>query len=306
MTTTKTPTTPAIADGISPPPQEYPDWSDLPDPEPPEDGMLQYPTIRIIDPLIAAHFAHRPDVLVARDGFLCWDRHDRNARLAPDWIIAFGVDAAARMKDNGYLIWEAGKPPDVVIEVASPNTASRDLGIKRDMYAEIAVPEYWRLDPTGGDLYGEPLVGEYLVDGEYRRFDLYRDDAGRILSHSPAMNLDIYWDGEDFGIYDPATGQYLRGLLAERQETQRERQRRQAAERARDAAETRAIQERAARLAAEQRAAQDRVARLAAEQRADQDRVARQAAETRAALAENRAATLQSELNRIRAQRPPQ
>ena len=306
MTTTKTPTTPTIADAISPPPQEYPDWSNLPDPEPPEDGMLQYPTIRIIDPLIAAHFAHRPDVLVARDGFLCWDRHDRNARLAPDWIIAFGVDAAARMKDNGYLIWEAGKPPDIVIEVASPNTADRDLGIKRDMYAEIAVPEYWRLDPTGGDLYGEPLVGEYLADGEYRRFDLYRDDAGRILSHSPAMNLDIYWDGEDFGIYDPATGQYLRGLLAERQETERERQRRQAAERARAAAENRAIQERAARLAAEQRADQDRVARQAAEPRAA---IAEQsAAEDRAArqTAEQRAATLQSELDRIRAQRPPQ
>ena len=284
MTTTKTPTTPAIADGVSPPPQEYPDWSNLPDPDPPEDGMLQYPTIRVIGPLIAAHFAHRPDVLVARDGFLCWDRRDRNAKLAPDWIIAFGVDAAARMKDNGYLIWEAGKPPDIVIEVASPNTASRDLGIKRDIYADIAVPEYWRLDPTGGDLYGEPLVGERLADGEYRRFDLYRDAEGRILSHSPAMNLDIYWDGEDFGIYDPATGQYLRGLLAERRETERERQMRQAAERARAAAEARAIQERAARIAAEGRADD---------------------AEQRATIAENRAATLQSELDRIRAQQPP-
>ena len=289
MTTAQTP---AIADGVSSPPQGYPDWSNLPDPEPIEDGMRQYPTISKLDPLIAAHFAHRPDVLVARDGFLCWDRRDRNAKLAPDWIIAFGVDAAARMKDNGYLIWEAGKPPDVVIEVASPNTASRDLGIKRDIYADIAVPEYWRLDPTGGDLYGEPLVGERLADGEYRRFDLYRDAEGRILSHSPAMNLDIYWDGEDFGIYDPATGQYLRGLLAERRETERERQMRQAAERARAAAETRAIEERAARLVAEQRADQDRAARIAAEQRA--------------ALAENRAATLQSELDRIRAQHPPQ
>ena len=202
MTTAKTPT---IADGVSPPPRQYPDWSDLPDPEPPEDGMLQYPTIRELDPLIAAHFADRPDVLVARDGFICWDPYDRNAKLAPDWIIAFGVDTAARMKDNGYLIWEAGKPPDVVIEVASPNTASRDLGIKRDIYADIAVPEYWRLDPTGGALYGEPLVGEYLTDGEYRRFALYRDADGLILSHSPAMNLDLYWDGADFGIYDPTT-----------------------------------------------------------------------------------------------------
>ena len=288
MTTAKTPT---IADGISPPPQQYPDWSDLPDPDPPEDGMLQYPTIRELDPLIAAHFADRPDVLVARDGFICWDPYDRNAKLAPDWIIAFGIDAAARMKDNGYLIWEAGKPPDVVIEVASPNTASRDLGIKRDIYADIAVPEYWRLDPTGGALYGEPLVGEYLADGEYRRFALYRDAAGRILSHSPAMNLDLYWDGADFGIYAPATRQYLRGLLEERMETARERRMRQAAE---------------------ARAIEDRAARQAAEARAIEDRAARQAAETRAAIAEQRAdreqeraAALQAELDRLRAQQPP-
>ena len=289
MTTAKTPT---IADGISPPQRQYADWSNLPDPEPPEDGMLQYPAIRKLDPLIAAHFADRPDVLVARDGFICWDPYDRNAKLAPDWIIAFGVDVDARMADNGYLIWEAGKPPDIVIEVASPNTASRDLGVKRDIYAEIEVPEYWRFDPTGGDLYGDPLVGEYLADGEYRRFDLRRDDEGRILSHSPAMNLDIYWDGADFGIYDPVTGEYLRGLLEERRETARERQMRQAAERARDAAEARAIEERVARLAAEQRAA-------IAEQRAA-------TAEQRAAREQERATALQAELDRIRAQRPPQ
>ena len=289
MATAKTPT---IADGISPPRRQYPDWSDLPDPEPPEDGMLQYPTIRELDPLIAAHFADRPDVLVARDGFICWDPYDRNSKLAPDWIIAFGVDAAARMKDNGYLIWEAGKPPDVVIEVASPNTASRDLGIKRDIYADIAVPEYWRLDPTGGDLYGEPLVGEYLADGEYRRFDIYRDADGRVLSHSPAMNLDLYWDGADFGIYDPATRQYLRGLLEERMETARERQMRQAAE-------ARAIEDRAARQAAETRAIEDRAARETAETRAA-------SAEQRADREQERAAALQAELDRLRAQQPPQ
>ena len=282
MTTAKTPT---IADGISPPQRQYADWSNLPDPEPPEDGMLQYPAIRKLDPLIAAHFAARPDVLVARDGFICWNPYDRNAKLAPDWIIAFGVDVDARMADNGYLIWEAGKPPDVVIEVASPNTASRDLGVKRDIYAEIEVPEYWRFDPTGGDLYGEPLVGEYLADGEYRRFALRRDDEGRILSHSPAMNLDIYWDGADFGIYNPVTGEYLRGLLEERRETARERQMRQAAERARDAAEARAIEERGARLTAERALAQERAARHTAEQRAT---------------------ALQAELDRIRPQRPPQ
>ena len=216
MTTTKTPT---IADGISPPPQEYSDWSNLPDPEPIEDGMRQYTTISKLDPLIAAHFAHRPDALIGRGGYLCWDPCDYDAKLAPDWFIAFGIDVAACIANNGYLTWRVGKPPDVIIEVATASTADADLGSKRDRYAQIGVPEYWRLDPTGGVLYGEPLVGERLVDGEYQRFAHYKDADDRILSHSPIMNIDLYWDGANFGIYDPVAREYPLGLI----ETRRER-----------------------------------------------------------------------------------
>ena len=217
MTTTKTPTP---ADGIAPPSQEYPNWSNLPDPEPIEDGMRQYPTISKLDPLIATHFARRPDALIGREGFLCWDPYDYDAKLAPDWIIAFGIDVKACLANNGYLIWRVGKPPDVIIEVATASTADDDLGAKRDTYAQIGVPEYWRLDPSGGVLYGESLVGERLVDGEYQRLDHYKDADDRILSHSLAMNIDIYWDGANFGIYDPVTRKYPLGLYETRRENQ--------------------------------------------------------------------------------------
>ena len=49
-------------------------------------------------------------------------------------------------------------------------SAAADLGRKRDLYAALGVLEYWRYDATCGEFYGEPLVGEYLLDGEYRRF----------------------------------------------------------------------------------------------------------------------------------------
>jgi len=38
-------------------------------------------------------------------------------------------------------------PPDLLIEVLSPSTAARDLGIKLDRYRLFGVTEYWVIDP---------------------------------------------------------------------------------------------------------------------------------------------------------------
>ena len=196
---------------------EYPDWSFIPDPEPLEDGMQQEPTLFRIVPILKARFHDRADVLVAGAGFLCYDRSNMNARLAPDCIVAFGVDPDAIRRRNGYLIWEVGKPPDLVMEVASESTAPNDIGRKRVLYASMGIGEYWRLDATGGDLYGEPLAGEYLLDGEYRRYDLRSDSDGRICGHSAALDLNICWDGMRFDIQDPLTGEYHKDHIESRQ-----------------------------------------------------------------------------------------
>ena len=37
--------------------------------------------------------------------------------------------------------------PDLVVEIRSPSTASRDWTIKRDLYAKYGVKEYWVVDP---------------------------------------------------------------------------------------------------------------------------------------------------------------
>ena len=99
---------------------------------------------------------------------------------------------------NAYLIWEAGKPPDFVAEVASESTASNDLGHKRDLYARLGIQEYWRFDATGGSLYGSPLVGERLVDGEYQRYELHTDADGDIWAHSALLDLDFRWMGRGY------------------------------------------------------------------------------------------------------------
>ena len=269
MTTTKT-AADALTNGIVAHEQDMaapePDWSYLPDPEPVEDAMQQLPTITRIFPMIQAHFSDRPDVLVTGEAYLCWDRSNKNARLSPDCMVAIGINPQDVELKNGYLIWEIGKPPDVVIEVASERTARADLTSKRDRYASLGIAEYWRLDPSGGDRYGEPLVGEYLVDGVYRRFDPHTDEDGIIWSRSEIMGINIRWDGRHFATQDPVTGRTMLGLVeANATILQMERDF--------DA-------ERQARLAAEAQAAQERDARL-------QEQAARQAAE--AQLAELRA-----------------
>jgi len=37
--------------------------------------------------------------------------------------------------------------PDLVVEILSPSTRQRDLGIKRNVYAKYGVCEYWIIDP---------------------------------------------------------------------------------------------------------------------------------------------------------------
>lgn len=179
------------------------DWSFVPDPEY-DYGARRW---RICADRLLSHFASRyyysDDVLFAGKGYICYDKSDYDAKVAPYQMLAFGVEEDPIFQRNAYLVWEVGKPPDVVIDVATPSGAEYDLGPKRDMYAKIGVRERWFLDGTGGDLYGEPLVGEYLSGGEYHRYELQTDERGRVLAHSFTLNLTICWDSKDFLAIDP-------------------------------------------------------------------------------------------------------
>jgi Uma2 family endonuclease len=63
-------------------------------------------------------------------------------------------------------------PPDLVVEVVSPGTASYDRREKRDLYAAAGIGEYWIADP--GHRAVELLI---LVGGAYRADHVYRGQA---------------------------------------------------------------------------------------------------------------------------------
>ena len=192
-------------------------WYDsVGEPEPVEDGMQQNPIMEDIASVLRAHFKQQADsVLVSGPTFILYDIHNPNARIAPDCYVTLDVDAQTIVTHNSYRVWQWGKPPDFVLEVASESTASNDITSKRNIYAGIGVLEYWRFDPSGGELYGKPLVGERLVEGEYEPYKLHTAPNGDIWSHSEALNLDFYWRGERFWVKNPVTGEWLNFLEAE-------------------------------------------------------------------------------------------
>lgn len=126
----------------------------------------------------------------------------------PDLLVAFRVDPAAYRETNGYVISEQGKPPDLVLELASPATGHIDVGEKREFYQRLLIPEYWRFDPTGR-FHGARLAGDRLVNRRYEPIDIAELAAGVLQGHSEALNVDWRWDHGRLGCHDPATGLHI-------------------------------------------------------------------------------------------------
>lgn len=93
---------------------------------------------------------------LAIGGFLTTRRHLGRVFLSPVDVVMSGHDVVVP-----DLIVVAGEqhdiltelnvqgPPALVVEIMSPSTRRRDEGIKRKLYDERGVREYWLVDPKG-------------------------------------------------------------------------------------------------------------------------------------------------------------
>ena len=188
-----------------------------------------------------------PDALVAADILVYPVRGNPHISIAPDVLVAFGLATHKRLH---YRIWVEGKPPDWVLEVASPSTEKKDRLEKGSRYAGMGVAEYWMFDPRG-DVYKDDtprLVGHELVRGEYRRLDSRLVGGERVI-RSEVLGLDVLVDDELLRFRDPATGQDVRHRLEDIAAAER-------AEAVAERAEAQARQEAADRQAAEARVAE--------------------------------------------------
>ena len=179
-----------------------------------------------------------------------YKKGDPEVVVATELAVAFGVDAAAQETEDTFRVWDAGAAPCFALEIASPDTVDVDLYDKPDKYADLGVEEYWRLDPTGGDLLDPPLQGETRVSGRWAPIEV-TPDGGGLRGRSSVLGLDLCWQPPKLRLWDITEQAWLPDPDDEAA--------------ARQTAETRAANEAAARQTAETRAANEAAARRAAE-----------------------------------------
>src|SRR5262249_8727790 len=152
-------------------------------PRPPVDRETDYPTsdgkpmaetdlhrdlmIDLIETL-KVHFAADPMAYVSGNMLLFYERGNKKRHVAPDVFVGLALPKRRRLN---YLLWEEGRPPDLVIELTSKTTRKEDEEKKKDLYRDVLrVQEYFLFDPLQDHLK-PPFQGYRLAGGQYVPID---------------------------------------------------------------------------------------------------------------------------------------
>ena len=157
----------------------------------------------IMADIIAAlerRYAATPDVWVGGNLFLCYEKGNPSAALAPDVLLARGI---SKWKRPNYLLWQE-VPPSLIVEITSRSTRREDLGKKKQVYETIGVEEYILFDPYAE--YLDPqLQGFRLAGSRYQLIQAGRD--GSLVS--VATGLTFRTEGERLRLVDTASREPL-------------------------------------------------------------------------------------------------
>jgi Uma2 family endonuclease len=170
------------------------------------------------------HYAGQ-QVYVSGNILLFYQPGNRRRHVSPDVLVVKGLDPHDR---ENYLLWEEGRPPNVVIEVTSGSTRDEDLYDKFEIYRDqIRVLEYFLFDPRGD--YLEPSLQGYRLKA--RRYQPIKPVDDRLPSRELGLHLETH--NRELRFFDPATGHWLptqdeARQAAEAERRQAESERRQA------------------------------------------------------------------------------
>jgi len=185
-------------------PSQYPDTSKLvQEDDTPLDSFINEKQQRLLTEVLSGYQLNDgiPFIVAANVGIF---RNVRQPAIVPDVFLSLNVSAAnswANRDVRSYLLWEFGKPPEIVIEIVSP-TPGNELGSKFTDYALMGVMYYVVYDPLG-ELGDRPLQIFQLQGGRYvPKTDLW----------FPLVNLGLtLWQG----IFESINDTWLRWCDAE-------------------------------------------------------------------------------------------
>ena len=244
---------------------------------------------QLLAEVIHQHFTGRTDYFCGTNMFVFYSREQAQGITdfvegkresapykGPDLLVVVGVDGTKRRKH--WVVWdEDDRFPDLIVEITSPSTKSKDTGENLKLFAQVfRTREYFWYDEEAGEWMGYRLQGESYVPIEVNeRGWRWSEVLGAWLgvSELPYRGWRYRW----LRLYDVGgrlvpTGEEL--AAAERERAEAERQRAEQAER---------------RIERERR-------------RAEQERQRAEAERQRAEQAERRLAELEAELKRLRSE----
>ena len=123
-------------------------------------------------------------------------------------MIAFGADPELYERNNGYVVSEQGKPPDFVLEIASPSTGQRTTptsGNSTPATGSSSTGASTRR--TGPAKSGWPATGWW--GGAYEPVAIEELDDGVLQGYSAVLNLHLRWEQGQLAWHDPATGRHI-------------------------------------------------------------------------------------------------
>ncbi|GAB4478389.1 MAG: Uma2 family endonuclease [Elainellaceae cyanobacterium] len=208
----------ALADEleISLPPTEL--WSD----EPPLESDFHRDQIDLLIRLLKRYWADRTDFYATGNLTIYYSEDKITTRdfRGPDFFVVLDTELKER---KSWVVWaEAGKYPNVIIEILSKSTAAVDKGTKKELYQNtFRTPEYFWLDPKTLELSGFRLMA-----GTYQPIE---PAGGKLWSEQLALYLGIA--NQRLRFFTPDGALILSAEEAEEQERQRAEQEHQRAER---------------------------------------------------------------------------
>ncbi len=141
-------------------------------------------------------FVAEPMVHVGGNLLLFYEEGNRRKHVSPDAFMVRGIPKFP-LRDY-YLLWEEGRPPDVIIEITSKTTRREDQNKKRILYRDVLkISEYFQFDPTE-DYLKPSLQGVRRIGDEYVPIEPV---DGRLYSENLGLSLER--SGWELRLWDP-------------------------------------------------------------------------------------------------------